>query len=179
MGYAYLVGKGIKKNIHKANSYFDKSCESNMGMACFNIGVGYYQGDTRVKNTKLAIEFFKKSCAFGVSKGCELSSILDPGFIVSNTFNLYTPLNKAFVAKTSCTVSSEKKGINTMTTILGKRVKDLKGENFTQNKQIVVKNTQKEILLDISYEISSNKENHVLSIMRKENHRTILSEWMS
>ena len=54
-----------------AASYFEKGCNLNEGIACYNLGILYEAGIGVRQNKSKAKEFFGKLCDLGDQQGCD------------------------------------------------------------------------------------------------------------
>ncbi|MBQ7270658.1 MAG: sel1 repeat family protein, partial [Campylobacter sp.] len=67
-GELHRDGKGVKKDIGLANSYFEKSCDLNFFPACKYLG-DYYRD--KEQNLEIAEKYYKKSCDLGPKSFCK------------------------------------------------------------------------------------------------------------
>ncbi len=69
-----LVLLGIKsyekQDFSKAKGYFEKACDLNNGLGCFNAGVSYENGQGVENNSEKAAQFYSKACDLNNNKGC-------------------------------------------------------------------------------------------------------------
>ena len=66
LGYMYLYGvDGVERDLDKAFHYYSLAAEQNNPTALHNLGSLYYNGLGTKRNTKVAVELFKKSAELG------------------------------------------------------------------------------------------------------------------
>ncbi len=65
LGSLYLNGIGLKQDIKKADLYITIAANLNLPEAINSIGDGYYSGDIRHKNIKMALEYYEKAAKMG------------------------------------------------------------------------------------------------------------------
>ena len=64
-------------NAYKANDYkkakeiFEKACDGNDALACYNLGLLYKKGQGVKQNSQHAKTLFNKACYFGFQNACE------------------------------------------------------------------------------------------------------------
>ena len=78
-GQAYEKGTIVKKDITKAFSFYDKSCELGFTDGCMTIGSSYFYGRNVKKDFNKAREMFITSCEQGSPTGC---------FLLGNMYDL-------------------------------------------------------------------------------------------
>ena len=67
VGDMYFTGKGTKEDHFKARYWYEKAAAQGQPEALFNLGVLYRNGDGGLKkDSKKAIELFKKGCEAGI-----------------------------------------------------------------------------------------------------------------
>ena len=78
----YAEGRGVKRDYQQAKTYYEKACNLDEGIGCYNLGWLYEQGlgvkqnkkvskEYYVKqNKKVAKEYYGKACGLGSHDGC-------------------------------------------------------------------------------------------------------------
>lgn len=61
LGFHYITGTGIKKNIKKGIFLYQKSAEQDYGLALQNLALQYFSGEEIKQNYELALDYFKRS----------------------------------------------------------------------------------------------------------------------
>ena len=54
-----------------ATKYAEKGCELKSGLACYNLGVSYVNGEGVRQNKAVAKDYFGKACDLEYQKGCD------------------------------------------------------------------------------------------------------------
>ena len=90
LGNLYLFGIFVQQNIQKADWYITKAANMNLPEAINSIGDGYYSGDIRKKDIKMALKFYKKAAnmGFGVAQ-------FNAGVVLLNTAKTKIELKNA------------------------------------------------------------------------------------
>src|SRR5690606_33033558 len=57
-------------DVSKAVSYYQKSCELNEGIGCYNLGLQYQKAEGAPQNTNLAKQYLRKSCDLADEASC-------------------------------------------------------------------------------------------------------------
>ena len=65
LGNLYLWGIFLPKNLQKADWYITKAANMNLPEAINSIGDGYYSGDIRPQNIKMALKCYEKAAKMG------------------------------------------------------------------------------------------------------------------
>ena len=78
LGVAWSEGKdGASRVDHaKAKSFYEKACNLNNGLGCFNLGNVYRVGEGLNPDHHVAAVHFKRSCDLDEAKGCTELAIL-------------------------------------------------------------------------------------------------------
>jgi len=72
VGSLYALGKGEKRNWHKAIEYFNKECQYNSkNGGCINLGYSYLNG-AQERNATKAVKFLEKGCKLKFGFACSL-----------------------------------------------------------------------------------------------------------
>lgn len=71
LGCCYFYGRGVEKDMEKANIWFAKAAEHGFSNAQFNMGLSYFKGDGYPKDFARAKKWFEKAAAQG-SKDAQL-----------------------------------------------------------------------------------------------------------
>lgn len=80
LGNLYLWGIFFQKDMQKADWFITKAANMKLPEAINSIGDGYYSGDIRPQNIKMALKYYKKAAnmGFGVSQ-------FNAGIVLLNT----------------------------------------------------------------------------------------------
>ncbi|WQY62162.1 sel1 repeat family protein [Helicobacter pylori] len=72
------LGRNIysKQDFTQAKKYFEKACELNDGVGCFNLGVLYDNGHGVGKDSKKAAQFYFKACELNDGDGCSALGLM-------------------------------------------------------------------------------------------------------
>lgn len=62
LGMAYLVGRGVPKDVDKAKPLIVSGCRKGYGRACANLGWMHYTGTGVAQNTRKAVKFYTQGC---------------------------------------------------------------------------------------------------------------------
>jgi TPR repeat protein len=62
LGMAYLVGRGVPKDVDKAKPLIVSGCRDGYGRACANLGWMHYTGTGVAQNTRKAVMFYTQGC---------------------------------------------------------------------------------------------------------------------
>jgi len=66
LGYMYMNGLGVERNMTKAKGYFDEAAKSNITAAFNALGYMYYRGAGVEKNITLGEHFLKLAGVYGM-----------------------------------------------------------------------------------------------------------------
>lgn len=79
MGYCYLRGWGVQKDLTRAASLFEKACEGKSKDGCVALGRAYEAGDGVSQDYALADSLFEQACNLGSYSGCgSVAGLHDP-----------------------------------------------------------------------------------------------------
>ncbi len=71
LGYMYIKGEEVKKNINKALDYYRQSCNKGHPRGCTVLGIFYERGEMGIKqNYSIATEYYAKGCDGNDDFGC-------------------------------------------------------------------------------------------------------------
>ena len=86
LGQYYANGqKGYTKNNTKSKYFFEKACDLNYGVGCYNLGLVYLNGLGVNKNKSSAKTYFDKACSLGRQEACdEISNNYSSGSNISH-----------------------------------------------------------------------------------------------
>lgn len=74
LGFMYLDGQTVTKDVTIAKKYLKKSCDLNNSSGCFNLGLIHEKGlETEANNSK-ALTLYAKACDLGAGFGCAEAS---------------------------------------------------------------------------------------------------------
>ncbi len=72
VGFHYLNGLVVEKNLKKAAEYFQKSCKLNESRGCYNLALLYDKGEGVKKDEKKAKELYEKACKLRNRLACQV-----------------------------------------------------------------------------------------------------------
>ena len=75
LGLMYEKGKGVKKDIKKAVSYYQKACQINY-VGCYNLGVMYETGQGVVRSYHKAVDYYKTTCQAEFGLACHNLAVM-------------------------------------------------------------------------------------------------------
>jgi TPR repeat protein len=70
LGDLYFNGDGVRKDVGRALTYFQKACDAGDGDGCSALGFAYGRGTGVAKNWSTATTLLKKACAVGMEGAC-------------------------------------------------------------------------------------------------------------
>lgn len=70
LGMLYVHGFAVDKNLPVGIEYLSKSCKSNHGAACHNLGVRYHRAEGVSHNPVKAVEYYLKACELLKAETC-------------------------------------------------------------------------------------------------------------
>ena len=97
LGFNYENGKGVTKDLKKANSLFEKACSLDYGLGCNNLGYNYQYGNGVTKDLNKANSFYEKACSLGEGEGC-----YNLGLNYAKGNGVTKDLKKANILEASC-----------------------------------------------------------------------------
>lgn len=87
LGMAYLVGRGVPRDVAKAKPLIQKGCRQGYGRACANLGYMHYTGTGVPQNTRKAVRFYTQGCEGRSGAACaNLGLMYDMGDGVAQDF---------------------------------------------------------------------------------------------
>lgn len=70
LGMAYLVGRGVPKDVARAKPLIISGCRKGYGRACANLGWMHYTGTGVEQNTRKAVTFYTQGCEGSSAAAC-------------------------------------------------------------------------------------------------------------
>jgi len=87
LGWKYINGSGVPKNIFQGLKFYDKACRLNYGNACGSLGFHYWDGKIITQDYKKAVKFYKRACDLNNGMGCSnLGAVYGVGHGVPKDF---------------------------------------------------------------------------------------------
>jgi TPR repeat protein len=63
-------GLGIKRSSKTAFEYYEKACDMESDIGCYNVGLSYEYGKWVQKDKERSIFFYQKGCKMGSGDAC-------------------------------------------------------------------------------------------------------------
>ena len=72
LGMRYYLGRGVTRNLVRANALFKKACDGGVAHACYNLANSYEEGEGVVQNLEQARIYYRRACEAGDQEACSV-----------------------------------------------------------------------------------------------------------
>jgi TPR repeat protein/tRNA A-37 threonylcarbamoyl transferase component Bud32 len=102
VGYMYLTGKGVAKDVARGVKYYEDACESEDSGSCVGLGDMYLNGSNGLtKDPARALALYERACTFNYGLACHRASDLH----ASGKAGAPNPQRAAELRKLACTLN--------------------------------------------------------------------------
>ena len=72
LGMHYYLGRGVTRNLVRANALFKKACDGGVAHACYNLANSYEEGEGVAKDLEQAQLYYRRACEAGDQEACSV-----------------------------------------------------------------------------------------------------------